>query len=145
MARQTLDRPPSDRYATTESDGSSGRAGGYATVAALAGLGLILLVGGILESTTGLVFVAGVTGAAIGLLYAGSSRPRASVRRRSILAAVVVVVVGAIGIWLLALQQGGALGFLDFLWATSGILVPVELAVAALAAAWGAGAGPVRG
>jgi hypothetical protein len=39
--------------------------------------------------------------------------------------------------------EGGSLGLLDFLWATDGILVPVELAIAIVAASWGARSGPI--
>ncbi|HXI45340.1 MAG TPA: hypothetical protein VNH13_03490, partial [Candidatus Acidoferrales bacterium] len=114
MAKPTLERPPSDRYRPSvggETGGpgtpaGSDRAGAgssatrpslSAALAAVAGGGLLVLVGGILESTTGLVFVAGATGALIGLLYAGSDRPRASIRRRSVLAALVVVAASALG------------------------------------------------
>ncbi len=34
---------------------------------------------------------------------------------------------------------------LGYLWATLGLYVPAQVALAAVAAAWGAGAGPVRG
>jgi hypothetical protein len=34
---------------------------------------------------------------------------------------------------------------LGYLWATLGLYVPAEALIAGLAAAWGAGAGPVRG
>ena len=162
MAKPTLEHPPSDRYraptggeaggppsrASTDAaagEAAPGRAGLSAFLAAALGTGVLVVVGGILETTTGLVFVAGAMGAAIGLLYAGSARPRASIRRRSVLGAIAAVAVGAVAIWLIALQQGGALGLFDFLWATTGLLVPVELAAAALGAAWGAGAGPIRG
>jgi hypothetical protein len=60
-----------------------------------------------------------------------------------VVVAVAVVFVGAIGTWAVSLAEGGSLGLLDFLWATEGLLVPVELVVAILAAAWGARSGPV--
>lgn len=105
---------------------------------------VLVLVGGILESTTGLVFVAGVGGALVGLALAGSPRPRQRMRWLGMGLAALAVAGGAIGTWLIALGQGGTLGVIDFLWATTGLLVPVEAAVAALGAVWGVGAGPIR-
>lgn len=116
-----------------------------ALVAAVAGAAVLVLVGGVLALTSGQLFVVGVTAAAIGLLAAGSERPKPWIRRFSIGLALGVVVVGALGSWLIAIGEGGSLGLVDFLWATTGLLVPAELVVAALAAAWGANAGPVRG
>ena len=58
--------------------------------------------------------------------------------------AVAAVLVGAIGGWLIALAEGGTLGLLDYLWALTGVLVPIEAVIAALAAAWGVNAGPIR-
>lgn len=116
-----------------------------ALVAAAIGAAVLVLVGGVLALTSGQLFVVGVSAAAIGLLAAGSERPRPWIRRYAIGLALVVVAVGAIGSWLVAAGQGGSLGLIDFLWATTGLLVPAELVVAVLAATWGANAGPVRG
>lgn len=116
-----------------------------ALVAAVVGAAVLVLVGGVLALTSGQLFVVGVTAAAIGLLAAGSERPKPWIRRFAIGLAIGVVVVGALGSWLIAIGEGGSLGLVDFLWATTGLLVPAELVVASLAAAWGANAGPVRG
>ncbi|MBI3752184.1 MAG: hypothetical protein HY263_11090 [Chloroflexi bacterium] len=116
-----------------------------ALVTAAVGAAVLVLVGGVLAITSGQLFLVGVTAAATGLLAAGSERPKPWLRRYAIVLALVVVAVGAVGTWLIALGQGGSLGLLDFLWATSGLLVPAEAIVAVLAAAWGANAGPVRG
>jgi hypothetical protein len=116
-----------------------------AVVVAVVGAAVLILVGGVLASNSGLLFVAGVTAAGIGLVAAGSSRPKAWIRRFAMALAIVAVVVGALGAWAIALAQGGNLGLFDFLWATTGILVPAEFLIAALAAAWGAGAGPIVG
>jgi hypothetical protein len=115
-----------------------------AVVVGVVGAALLVLVGGILASNSGLLFVAGVMAAVIGLVAAGSTRPRPWVRRFAIGVAGVAVVVGAVGTWLIALAQGGDLGLFDYLWATRGVLVPFELLIAAIAASWGAGAGPIR-
>ncbi|HYL39849.1 MAG TPA: hypothetical protein VET90_00935, partial [Candidatus Binatus sp.] len=105
---------------------------------------LLVGLGGVLGLTTGLVFVAGVGGALIGLVLAGSPRPRRTLRIVAIGLAVATVLVGAVGGWLIALAEGGSLGLFEYLWAMTGVLVPVELIVAALAASWGVGAGPIR-
>ena len=169
-ARRMLDRPPSDRYRSRALPGRGGEvapegvstgAGGdaadadrpagaaapelQAAVVAIVGAALLVLVGGVLAFTTGLLFVSGVTAAAIGLFLAGSSRSRTWVRNVAIVTSIVVVLVGAVGAWLVGLAEGGNIGLLDFLWATTGLLVPAELVIAVLAAAWGAGAGPIRG
>lgn len=128
-------------------------------LAIAAGGGTVLfVVSGILSTTVGLLFVAAVMGAGVGLTLAGLAVPaqstddaasapllRATVRQAAIILAVSAVVVAAIATWLFALSEGGALGILDYLWSTFGLLVPGELVVAAVGAAWGAGAGPVSG
>jgi hypothetical protein len=117
---------------------------GKAIVIAIVGVVLLVVVGGILASNTGLLFVAGVTSGLIGLIAAGSNRAKGWIRRFATVLAVVVVVAAALGTWAVSLAQGGNLGLFDFLWATGGLLVPAELVVAVLAAGWGAGAGPIR-
>lgn len=157
MARRMLPRPPSDRYAQPggevasgarhEDDGTAGggwRAEAGALAAAIVTAALLLLLGGVLGMTTGLLFVAGVGSAIIGLILAASPRRRSQLRIAGIAMAVGAVLVGAIGGWLIAVGEGGALGLIDYLWALTGILVPVEVIVAALAAAWGVSAGPIR-
>lgn len=116
-----------------------------ALAAAAVGAAILVLVAGVLALASGQLFVVGVTAAAIGLLAAGSDRPKPWVRRFAIVVALVVVALGAVGSWLIAVGEGGSLGLVDFLWATTGLLVPAELVIAVLAAAWGANAGPVRG
>ncbi len=161
MVRRTLDRPPSERYAQVGGEvpppgahpaavaRERVRAGWLAEAGALGVAAVtavvLVIVGGILASTTGLLFVAGVGGALTGLLLAGSSRRRDRLRWAGIGLAIAAVAVGAVGTWLFARAEGGALGLVDFLWATTGLLVPAEAVVAALAAAWGVRSGPIRG
>jgi hypothetical protein len=57
---------------------------------------------------------------------------------------IVALVVAAVGTWLHALAEGGALGLVDYLLETFGVIVPLELLIATVAAAWGASAGPVE-
>lgn len=113
-------------------------------IAIVGGL-LAVVVEGVLAVTTGLLFVAGVASALIGLTAAASPRPKAWIGRFALALAVVMVLGGAVGAWLVALAEGGALGLLDYLWATTGLLIPLELVIALLAAAWGARNGPIRG
>jgi len=165
-----LDRAPGERYAR---HGAGHVAAGAATDAdrgeprqalvvplvkaatvALVGAGLLYEIGALLSSNVGLVFVAGLTGAAIGLLLARAAAPGGGdlpglTRRQALWLAVgltvAAVVLGAVGTWLHALGEGGALGPIDYLLETFGIIVPGELVVGSVAAAWGASAGPVQG
>jgi hypothetical protein len=160
-----LERPPGERYTRAQaSAGTDAAAGGTASsavavplvkalVAATIGAAILFALGALVAETAGLVFVAGLTGAAVGLLLARAAAPgrgyapavtRRQARWLSIAIACASVAVGALATWLHALGEGGALGLLDYLLDTFELLVPAELAVAAIAAAWGAGAGPVE-
>lgn len=116
------------------------------------GAGVLLVVGAILASTAGLLFVAGLTGGGIGLVLARAAVPRDDVRpvtRHAIAWLAVALALGAIVVagvatWLFAREEGGTLGLLDYLWTTFGPFIPGEAAIAAVAAAWGANAGPVQ-
>lgn len=123
-----------------------------ALVVSVAGAGVLLFVGAILASTVGLLFCAGITGAAVGLVLARAAVPRNDARplvRRTItwiavVLAIVAVAIGAVATWFVALGEGGTLGLLDYLLTAFGPFVPGEAVVAAIAAAWGANAGPVQ-
>ena len=106
--------------------------------------GVLAGVGGGLALTSGLVFIAGLGGAAIGLVLAADPRPH---ERRVALAmrlALAMVVGAALGTWLIARAEGGVLGPLDYLWTVFGLLPLFQGVVAVVAAAWGATAGPIR-
>lgn len=116
--------------------GSRSRAllvGGFAAIAGA----LILTVLGGLAFSAGLVAVAGVLGWAIafgvragaGMSLSGSTRVVTAV-----LFALLSVLAGQLGIWLFALSEGGVLGPLDYLAETFGVLVPVQVAAAAVVA-----------
>ena len=124
-----------------------------ASLVAIVGAVLLFVVGAILASTAGLLFVAGLTGAGIGLVLArarvpGDGGPGALSQRAvtwlAIGLAVGSVVVAAGATWLYALREGGVLGPIDYLLTVFGPFVPGELLLAALTAAWGAGAGPIE-
>ncbi len=123
-----------------------------AGIAALLGAAALAGLGAILASTAGLLFVSGVTGAGVGLVLARASVPTGerspALSRRAVTWLSIAVSIGAVGIadvatWVFARLEGGTLGLVEYLLATFGPFVPGELLVAGLAAAWGAGAGPV--
>lgn len=142
-----LDRAPGDRYAEPD-DGALAadprtpvRGILLALLAGLAGAGLIVVLGGPLAVSAGLLVASLLTGrfVAEGLkLGAGATIPRA---RRGWLAlgiAFLAVAVAQAGLWLFARYEGGVLGPLDYLAQTFGPLVPLQLALAAIAAWWSA-------
>lgn len=157
-----LERPPGERYARADTPPAAGGGSELTTpflkavTAAAIGALLLFLVGGLMASTAGLLLVAGITGAAVGLLLAraavtgpasppgGAALTRRQASRLAIAIAILAVIIGALATWLFARAEGGTLGFLDYLTETFGLFTPAELLVAALAAAWGAGAGPVE-
>ena len=123
-----------------------------ATLVALGGALLLTAVGAVLASTFGLLFAAGGAGAAIGLVLSRAAVPtsdatpvpRPRVARLAVALALGAVVVAAALTWIIARGEGGTLGIVDYLFETFGPFVPAEALLAALAAWWGAGIGPVQ-
>ena len=158
-ARGSLERPPSDRYERSSTTAPTGqRRLGLpilkAGAAALLGAVGLYAVGALLASTAGLLFVAGLTGAAVGLLLARAAVPgdvpAAALTRRQVTWLAIALSIGAIGAgavatWVNALGEGGTLGFVDYQLETFGPFILGEVVIAAIAAAWGANAGPVQG
>lgn len=158
-AKGRLDRPPSDRYDRSSAAAPSGRGGlllptAKAIGAAVLGAIGVYALGGLFASTAGLLFVAGLTGAAVGLLLAraavlGDAAAPAMTRRQVTWLAVALSIgamaIGAIATWLHALGEGGTLGFIDYQLETFGPFIVGEAIIAAIGAAWGANAGPVEG
>lgn len=159
LGQRQLAEPPSARYgpgrdAPPGSTGRSALAGPLlrATLVAALGAVLLVLVGAILASLAGLLFVAGVTGAAAGLVLARAAVPgdaAAPVGRRTVTWLAIGLVLAAIVVadlatWVVARGEGGVLGPLDYLWTTFGPFIPGELVLGALGAAWGARSGPVQ-
>jgi hypothetical protein len=160
-----LERPPSERYATAERPSTDAPAAGAAasplflavlraSLVALIGAAALYAVGALVTSTAGLLFVAGLTGAAVGLLLARAAVPgdavapalaRRQVRYLAMALSIAAVLAGAVATWLNALGEGGTLGFLDYQLQTFGVYLPGEVVLAAITAAWGAGAGPIEG
>jgi hypothetical protein len=162
-APRRLERPPSERYggrasATTgSSDGTANRSAlagplAKAAVVSLAGALALVVVGAILTLTAGLLIAAGATGAAAGLVLARAAVPGDGARpvpRRTlawlaVAMSVAAIAVAALATWLIAQREGGTLGLLDYLSETFGLFIPAEAAIAAVAAAWGASAGPIQ-
>jgi hypothetical protein len=156
-----LAEPPSNRYAPRASELPDEPTAGFALtgplaralLVALGGAVAVIEVAAVMGSTIGLLALSGVMGAAIGLLLARAAVPRGParpVRRTTVTSLAIVIVLAAIavadvGTWIYARQEGGTLGLLDYLWTTFGPFVPGEAVIGALAAAWGANAGPVQG
>lgn len=161
-----LDRPPSDRYRGTGPNAGSGDEAGSgaaapsalpgplarALVVGVAGAIVLVALGAVLASTAGLLFAAGATGGAIGLVLARAAVPRDGgrpVARRTVGWLAVGIAIGAVAVaafatWLIAQREGGTLGLLDYLVETFGLFIPGEAVLAAGAAAWGASSGPIQ-
>jgi hypothetical protein len=160
-----LARPPGERYTRPDLGDAAAGPGARGSRAALAtpllkaisafgvGAALLFALGAIFASTAGLLFVAGLSGGAIGLLLARAAVPAAAAEppltRRgamwlAVALSVAAVAAGAIATWLFARGEGGTLGLIDYLVETFGLFIPGEIVLAAIAAAWGAGAGPVE-
>jgi hypothetical protein len=126
----------------------------WAALAALIGSLALYVVGALIASTGGLLFVAGVTGAVVGLLLARAAvpadggpaaLPRREVIRLAVGLSLAAIAVASVATWLHAVDEGGTLGFVDYELETFGPLIVGEIGIAAIAAAWGAGAGPIQG
>ncbi|MBA3234447.1 MAG: hypothetical protein H0T59_00460 [Chloroflexi bacterium] len=147
-----LAHPPSDRYRAAEARAAASAAAvagpdpaasvargvTLAIIAAIVGSALIVVVGGILTLTSGLIVVAGVTGGAIGLALRWGAAHRLTRRRRIGIAlgiALVAMVAGQVGLWQYGLTEGGVLPLFDYLGQVFGPLVPLEIATAGVVAA----------
>jgi hypothetical protein len=135
-----LARPPSERYVApaegSAADGATdGRAGRWlASLLAGAGAVVITIAGGLLSITAGLLVIAGALGWAIAVLSRGTE-----VGSRRWLAPALAssgVALGQVGLWLVARQEGGTLDPIAYLGETFGVLVPLQLAIAAVVAWW---------
>jgi hypothetical protein len=137
-----LAHPPSDRYRVVASETSEAEAGGsvargtaLALLSAAIGALAIVVLGGVLAISAGLIVVAAATGWAVGLglrVGAGGTLPGGRRSRVALGVAVGSIVVGQLGLWLYALTEGGVLGPIDYLGEVFGLLVPLELGVAAV-------------
>lgn len=125
-----------------------------AIVAAIVTAAVLILVGGVLEERRGLLALAGIGGAVLGLLTAEAATSpdgivpavmsRGRARNVAVGLALSMIATSAVGIWAYSRLQGGVMDPLSYLWATLGLFVPAQAVIAGIAAAWGAGAGPIR-
>jgi hypothetical protein len=139
-----LTHPPSDRYRAAEppspvpdAPASPVRGIALAAVAAVVGAAAITALGGLFAVSSGLLVVAGASGWAVAVALRYGAGPRLNAGRPVLLAiglALVAVVLGQLGLWLYARVEGGVLGPLDYLAEAFGVLVPLELVAAGLAA-----------
>jgi hypothetical protein len=145
-----LAHPPSDRYraaearaAAVEADrpdpaASVVRGVAIAVAIALVGAVAIVVVGGVLSETTGLVVVAGATGLFIAYALQVGAGDHLTTRRRIVIAVVLTVVAiafGQLGVWQYARSEGGVLPLIDYLGDVFGLLVPLQFAAGIVAAA----------
>jgi hypothetical protein len=139
-----LARPPSDRYRAAlpepeEPDRpmSTARGVGYGLAAAIGGALAIVLLGGVLAVSAGLLIIAGASGWAVGAgIRAGGGATLLAPRRwqLAVILAIASVLLGQLGLWLYAQSEGGVLGVVDYLGETFGLLVPLQLLVATVVA-----------
>ena len=146
-----LSRPPSERYreeearaaaaadeARADPSASVARGVALAVVVAAVGAGAIVVLGGVLTMTAGLVVVAAVVGWGVALALRFGAGSRLAGPRRAALAVVITliaVLAAQLGLWQYAQLEGGVLGPLDYLWEVFGVLVPIEIVVA-IGLAW---------
>jgi hypothetical protein len=146
-----LDRAPSERYRSapvapppaepsdTPGGVSAARGVAFGAIAAIAGAGLIVLLGGAMAVSAGLLVAAAAIGYGVALAIVTGAGDTLSRSARSWIAAVLAglgVLVGQLGLWLFARTEGGVLPLVDYLGETFGVLVPLELVLAAGLAWW---------
>lgn len=145
-----LAHPPSDRYreaearrartaaaATPDPAASVARGVAIAVVVAIVGAAAIVVLGGVVTFTAGLVVVAGAIGwgIAAGLRFGAGDHLRPTRRvGAAVVLALGAVALGLLGLWQYARIEGGVLSPLDYLAEVFGLLVPLQLAVAAVVA-----------
>ena len=132
--------------ASAESGETSGVSGAtpvrgiaFGAIAAIVGAALIVVFGGALAVSAGLLVVASAAGYAVGLatLIGAADTLPGSVRPWTAAGlAALGVLLGQAGLWLFARAEGGVLAPIDYLAQTFGPLVPVEVLLAAVVAWW---------
>ena len=142
-----LQRPPSDRFRDEEVDdspaapGSAARGLAYGSVAALGGVLLTVMLGGLLAFSAGLLVVWAAAGNVVGwgVRIGGGTAFGASVRLvTAVVLALAGVALGQLGLWWYAGTEGGVLPLVDYLAQTFGLLVPLQALLAAGFAGWAA-------
>lgn len=140
-----LDRPPSDRYRAPTSatdppaSGSIARGIAFGAIAGLVGAASVVLLGGLLAISAGLLVVAVAMGYGVAAATtAGTGTTSTRPTRRGMAAALAgaAMILGQVGVWLFARAEGGVLSLPDYLGEVFGPLVPVQLFLAVVAAWW---------
>ncbi len=147
-----LDRPPSDRYRPAPvrpgdsadglevgSVGSPIRGVAFGVTGAIATAVVIVVLGGVLAVSAGLLVAAAAGGYAIGLAVRAGSGPSLTAPARPSAAtalAILAVLGGQLGLWLFARSEGGVLPLVDYLGQTFGALVPLQVVISAGVAWW---------
>jgi hypothetical protein len=145
-----LARAPSERYgpapadglpvATVPSPGGAAMRGiAYGAITAVVGSVLIVVFGGAMAVSAGLLVVAASIGYVVAIATVAGAGGSMSSPARSRSAAVLAglsVALGQVGLWLFARSEGGVLEPIDYLGQTFGVVVPVELLLAAGVAWW---------
>jgi hypothetical protein len=139
-----LRHPPSDRYraaeppsAARDAPASPVRGIALVIVAAAGGAAAMTTLGGLFAVSSGLLVVAGATGWGVAVALRSGAGAGVGAGRPVVLAiglALLAVILGQLGLWLYARAEGGVLGPIDYLAEAFGVLVPLELVAAGLAA-----------
>jgi hypothetical protein len=109
----------------------------FGIIAAFLGAVVMVVLGGALAVSAGLLVVASAVGYLVALavvIGAGDTLPSRVRRWIAAVLAALGVLVGQVGLWLFARAEGGVLSPLDYLAQTFGPLVPVEVLLAAVVA-----------
>jgi hypothetical protein len=144
-----LARPPSERFAreaeppTEPSEpadrASAARGVAFGATVAVLGAVIIVLLGGPMAISAGLLVAAVVLGYGVGLATVVGAADTLSGRARPWIAASLAgagTLLGQLGLWLFARAVGGVLLPVDYLAQTFGPLVPLEILLAAGVAWW---------
>lgn len=144
-----LARPPSERFAReaqppTEVSEAADRASAargvaFAATVAIIGAAIIVLLGGPMAISAGLLVAAVVLGYGVGLATVVGAADTLSGRARPWIAASLAgagTLLAQVGLWLYARSVGGVLSPADYLAQTFGPLVPLEVVLAGAVAWW---------
>ncbi len=110
-------------------------------VAGIVGAAIIVARGGPLAVSAGLLVVAAVLGRSVALALTVGAAGAVQAPSRTwlaVLIAVAGVLLGQLGLWLFGRTEGGVLGLTDYLGQTFGLLVPLQVGIAAVVAWWSA-------
>lgn len=144
-----LARPPSERFAREDQPptetpepaqrASAARGVAFGAAVAIIGAAIIVLLGGPMAISAGLLVAAAVLGYGVGLATVVGAADTISGGSRPWIAASLAgagTLLGQVGLWLYAQAVGGVLPPVDYLGQTFGALVPLELILAAAVAWW---------